>query len=222
MNIMKLLPAFVLTAMLLPAAASEAQAAIRAGTLTCDVAGGVGLVVASSKAVTCRFTDIDGNSELYAGDIHKFGVDIGVTSGARVVWAVFEPAIERGSLAGSYSGVSAEATALVGLGANVLVGGGNGGVTLQPLSVQGQTGLNVAAGIGNLSIAPVVTPVVERTAVYVHHRHYGWHRYHYRHRYDRHGYRHHRWHRHSRHEWRRHHHAKQHPRHRRYKHRHMQ
>jgi len=217
---MKLLSAFVLTAMLLPAAAGEAQAAIRTGTLTCDVAGGVGWLLASSKQVTCRFTDIRGGTELYAGDVRKVGVDLGVTSGARIVWAVFEPAIKPGSLAGSYSGVSAEATAGIGLGANVLVGGGNGGVTLQPLSIQGQTGFNVAGGIGILNIAPVVTPVIARTTVYVHHHRYGygygrygWHRHyyqhvhyhHYRHVHYGHGYRHHRGHRYYRHDWRRHH-----------------
>ncbi|MDQ0394654.1 DUF992 domain-containing protein [Labrys monachus] len=215
MSMMKLLPAVALTAMLLPAAASGAQAAVRTGTLTCDVAGGVGMVVMSSKAVSCRFTDFNGNSELYAGDVRKFGVDLGFTNGTRVVWAVFEPAVAPGSLAGSYAGVTAEATAGLGLGANVLVGGGNGGVTLQPLSVQGQTGLNVAAGIGSLEIAPVVTPVVARTVGRVHyrHRHGGWHRHH-----DRHGYygpRHH--HRHYRHEGRRPHHAMPHHHHRKHR-----
>jgi hypothetical protein len=207
MNMMRILPAFALTALLLPAGATVAQAAIRTGTLTCDIAGGVGMIIASSKAVSCRFTDFNGNTELYTGDIRKFGVDLGMTYAGRVVWAVFEPAVGSGALAGSYTGVSAEATAGVGLGANVLVGGGNGGVTLQPLSVQGQTGFNVAAGIGSLNIEPAAMPVVERTVVGVHHRRYGYH--------------HRRWNQHHRRDWHRHHYATQHHHYRKYKHRHV-
>jgi hypothetical protein len=186
MNIMKLLPAFAVTAALLPFAATSAQAAIRTGTLTCDISGGVGYILASSKAVSCRFTDFSGNTEHYSGDVRKFGVDIGVTYAGRVVWAVFEPAIRQGSLAGTYNGVSAEATAGIGLGANVLVGGGNGGVTLQPISVQGQTGLNVAAGIGSLNIALAETPAAVHPMVTVHHHHHHHHHFQAQHRHYHH------------------------------------
>jgi hypothetical protein len=43
---------------------------------------------------------------------------------------------------------------LAGLGANVLVGGSSQTVALQPLSVQGQIGLDIAAGVGSLDLHP--------------------------------------------------------------------
>jgi Protein of unknown function (DUF992) len=164
------LPALALAALLAPAVAGSAEAAIRTGTLTCDIGGGIGVILGSSKSVSCRYTTYDGATELYTGTVRKIGVDIGFTWAGRIVWAVFEPG-RHGSLAGNYAGVAAEATVGAGVGANVLLGGGNGGVTLQPLSVQGQTGLNAAAGIGTLNIEPVpVAEVVRPHRVYRHHR----------------------------------------------------
>ena len=57
-------------------------------------------------------------------------------------------------LTGTYTGASAEVSVAAGLGANVLVGGSNRTVALQPLSVQGQVGLDIAAGIGQLELHP--------------------------------------------------------------------
>ncbi|HZP74861.1 MAG TPA: DUF992 domain-containing protein [Pseudolabrys sp.] len=128
----------------------------RAGTLTCDISAGIGLIITSKKGVTCMFTpSVRGPREVYQGSITKFGLDIGATAGGEMVWAVYAPTSRRfGSLAGSYTGATAEGTVGVGLGANVLVGGSNRTVSLQPLSVQGQTGLNVAAGVGELVLRP--------------------------------------------------------------------
>jgi hypothetical protein len=88
------------------------------------------------------------------GSISKFGIDLGATNGGRMVWAVFAPTSARlkGALAGSYAGATAEATVGAGVGANALVGGSNRTITLQPLSVQGQTGLNLAVGVGELRL----------------------------------------------------------------------
>jgi len=87
------------------------------------------------------------------GRVGKLGVDIGVTGQTVLAWVVFAPGqLNKGSLRGSYTGLSAEATVGVGLGANVLVGGFKGGINLQPVSLQAQTGLNVAAGIGSLTL----------------------------------------------------------------------
>jgi len=106
--------------------------------------------------VTCMYTPANpGPREVYVGDIAKFGLDLGATSGGQMVWAVYAPTTARyGALAGQYVGATAEATVGAGLGANVLVGGSNRTITLQPLSVQGQTGLNVAAGVGALTLRP--------------------------------------------------------------------
>ena len=129
---------------------------VKAGTLTCDISGGIGLIITSHKDVTCMFTPSQpGPREVYVGGINKFGLDLGATAGGEMVWAVYAPTTRRfGALAGNYSGATAEATVGAGLGANVLVGGSNRTIALQPLSVQGQAGLNVAAGVAELTLRP--------------------------------------------------------------------
>ena len=103
--------------------------------------------------MSCTFRSAAGGTERYTGSVTKIGVDIGVTTKSYIRWAVFAPGtLKPGSLAGGYAGGSAEATLGVGLGANVLIGGSNKSIALQPVSVQGQTGLNVAVGISGLSL----------------------------------------------------------------------
>jgi Protein of unknown function (DUF992) len=137
------------------ASGSPAQAqAVKAGTLTCNVSSGFGLIFGSSKAVNCTFSPVGGPPQNYVGSIDKFGVDIGYTKGGVLVWTVLAPTTSPapGSLAGSYGGVTASATAGAGGGANVLVGGSGKTITLQPLSIEGNTGLNVAAGVAALTL----------------------------------------------------------------------
>jgi len=132
---------------------AHSQSGANVGTLTCNVAGGVGFVFGSSKDLSCLFTRTDGKAERYTGSIKKFGVDIGFTKEAQIVWLVFAPgSIAPGALSGSYGGATASGTVGVGVGANVLLGGSNKQVTLQPVSVEGSTGLNVAAGIGAVDL----------------------------------------------------------------------
>jgi hypothetical protein len=128
----------------------------KVGTLSCDVSGGIGLIITSKKELTCMFTPSQpGPREVYVGSISKFGLDLGATAGGEMVWAVYAPSTRRfGALAGTYGGATAEATVGAGLGANVLVGGSNRTVALQPISVQGQAGLNVAAGVAELRLRP--------------------------------------------------------------------
>jgi len=134
------------------AAPALAQTRAQVGVLDCSIAGGVGLIIGSQKEAQCIFRPSDGTStQAYFGVIRKFGLDIGVTTAQQMVWAVFaagNPA--PGALAGEYLGATAEATVAAGLGANVLVGGSNRTVALQPVSVQAQTGLNIAAGVAEL------------------------------------------------------------------------
>ena len=132
--------------------AAQAQSGIKTGTLVCNVAGGIGYLVGSRKAVRCTFTNARGHSEYYVGHITKVGLDIGATTSGQIVWAVFEPTAQHASLGGSYGGVTAQATFGAGLGANALVGGSNNSVALQPFSVEGTTGLNLAAGVGGLEL----------------------------------------------------------------------
>jgi Protein of unknown function (DUF992) len=137
---------------------ADAQATrTQVGTLTCAMSSSIGLVLGSQKNVNCEFVGRPGEPvETYAGIMTTIGLDIGVTGGGVIVWSVFaESNRYAGMLAGRYLGATAEVSVAAGLGANVLVGGSNRTVALQPLSVQGQVGLDVAAGIGDLELHPV-------------------------------------------------------------------
>ena len=142
-----------LAAPLAPAPA-PAQSGVKVGVLTCNVAAGWGFIFGSSKEVNCQFGPQQGAAERYKGSITKFGADIGYSQAAVMVWGVFAPtsSIQAGALAGTYAGVTAGAAVGVGVGANVLVGGFNQSFTLQPVSIEGSVGLNVAAGIVGLSL----------------------------------------------------------------------
>jgi hypothetical protein len=133
---------------------ARAQGGVQVGTLSCHVSGGWGFVFGSSKALRCTFARAGGRPENYAGSINKFGVDIGYTQGGVLVWGVFAPTanLAPGALSGNFVGASGSATVGVGAGANVLIGGSNRTISLQPLSIEGNTGLNVAAGIGSISL----------------------------------------------------------------------
>jgi hypothetical protein len=139
-----------------PSGFAQKNEGVRVGVLTCKVEGGPGFIFGSSKDLRCAFTSSDGRDERYVGVINKFGLDIGVTGPATMTWAVLAPTEEigRGALSGNYVGASASASAGVGGGANILVGGSDDTVSLQPLSVQGQTGLNAALAISELVLEP--------------------------------------------------------------------
>jgi hypothetical protein len=134
-------------------AADAAPHGVRVGDLTCNVASGWGFVFGSSKDLHCTYRG-NGHREHYVGSISKFGVDIGYTEGGVLVWGVFAPTsdMRKGALSGDYAGATAQATVAVGVGANVLIGGLDKSIALQPLSVEGSKGLNVAAGIGAISL----------------------------------------------------------------------
>ena len=146
-----------LAALLVLATTDPAAARIRAGTLTCDVAPGIGFIIGSRRQVFCNFMpDLPGPPQAYEGLFTRVGLDIGVTGGGVMVWLVFTGTSNPGPgfLAGEYVGASGEATFAAGLGANVLIGGSNQTVALQPVSVSGQVGLNLAIGIGDLMLRP--------------------------------------------------------------------
>lgn len=135
-------------------APANAAGGVEVGILNCSVAGGTGFIFGSSKSLSCTFQHVDGRSEGYVGEINKWGIDIGTTTRTTVIWGVFAPSrdVPPGGLAGHYAGLSAEATAGVGLGANAMIGGFEKSIALQPFSVQAQEGLNFAAGIGGLEL----------------------------------------------------------------------
>ena len=144
-------------AVMLGTASAQGPQRVKAGTLVCDISAGMGLIIASSKELQMHLhAGRAGAARGHVGVIRKFGLDIGGTAGGQLVWSVFAPTTaRRAALAGSYMGATAEATVGAGLGANALVGGSDRTVALQPISVQGQAGLNVAAGVADLELRPV-------------------------------------------------------------------
>ena len=135
-------------------AVAPAAARAKIGVLTCRVSPGVGLIIGSSKRLACDFAPTGYRGEHYVGSINKIGVDLGFTTGGVIVWSVFAATsgYSHHALAGRYAGASAEASLVAGLGANVLLGGSGRSVALQPVSVQGNTGIDVAAGITGLTL----------------------------------------------------------------------
>ena len=151
-----------------PALARESG--IKIGDLTCNVAGGWGKVIGSSRRVNCVFTPSHREPERYVGHITKIGLDLGYRRSGTIVWGVFAPTdrLGRGDLHGSYGGVTASATLGVGVGANALIGGSGHTFALQPQSIEGSTGVNVAAGIGGLDLSYV--PNLPRHHLHHHHQ----------------------------------------------------
>lgn len=138
---------------------SYAQPTPAAGQLRCDVEGGVSFFVGSSRGLDCVYTPAGGIPEFYKGSINKIGIDVGFQSRGVIVWGVISPGLTRGpgALTGNYVGLSADVAAGLGAGANALIGGNK--VVLQPLSVSGNIGINLAAAIGNISLTYVGGPV---------------------------------------------------------------
>ena len=136
------------------APASGGGAAVRSGYLTCHVASGWGWIFGSSRKLQCAYALQPGYTEYYTGSITKLGADIGYLQSGVILWAVLAPTtnLGQGALTGHYGGATASAAVGVGAGANVLVGGFNSSVALQPVSIEGQNGLNVAAGVVEMTL----------------------------------------------------------------------
>src|SRR5262249_39280447 len=137
----------------IPAHAAE-KATVKTGYLTCHEAGGWGFITGSSRSIHCTYTSNKHRTEYYTGGISKFGADIDYLRSAVILWAVAAPTTDLGSgaLAGDYGGAQASLALGVGGGANVLLGGFHKSIALQPVSVEGQNGLNVAAGIAAMNL----------------------------------------------------------------------
>ncbi|MFS8039312.1 DUF992 domain-containing protein [Xanthobacter sp. AM11] len=135
---------------------ASAQSRVQVGTLVCNLAPNISFVIGSVREMSCAFRPsargVKGGS--YQGTVTRVGLDIGFSGAGELVWAVFAPSasVAKGALRGTYVGASSNASIGVGLGANVLVGGSQNTFALQPLSVQGQTGLNLALGVSGLTL----------------------------------------------------------------------
>jgi hypothetical protein len=152
----KILPTIAAAAMGAALMAAPAQAAgVKVGTLTCDVEAGWGLVLGSQKDLNCSFKSATTNQvSYYTGDVTKLGIYVGYTNAGVMVWAVIAPStdMQPDALEGKYAGASVGATAVVGGNLNAMVGGLDKSFTLQPLSVEGNTGVSVTAAIGAMEL----------------------------------------------------------------------
>ena len=137
-------------------ATASAQQPVRVGILECRGGASIGFIVGSVTNLGCVLR-VDGMPEdRYIATIRKVGVDLGITQESALAWGVYSPVarLGPGDLSGNYAGAQGSATLGVGVGGNVLVGGSNNSISLQPLSLQGQVGLNVAAGLASLELRP--------------------------------------------------------------------
>ena len=137
-------------------AVAQAPPTTTAGTLTCKMAPTIGLIIGSRQRMACRFVP-EGNfpPEAYVGVLGTIGLDIGITAGGVLAWGVLAPTAGpmRGKLAGTYVGASGAVGVGVGVGANLLFGGSNRSIALQPLSVEGSVGLNLSLGVSSLTLS---------------------------------------------------------------------
>jgi hypothetical protein len=133
-----------------PAAAQQVQT----GVLECRGGGSIGFVIGSVTELSCIYRPDNGPRQPYRAVLRRAGIDLGGTAISGLVWGVFAPTqqIGYGDISGNYGGVTAGAAVVAGLGANVLYGGSNNSVALQPLSVEGQIGLNIFAGIAGMEL----------------------------------------------------------------------
>jgi hypothetical protein len=140
-----------------PVFAQSPQTWAQAGMLRCNLNPSVGFVLFGHQSMECRFEPVSGAAQAYDGAINTVGLDLGVSGGGRFAWAVFGPAegIPNGALAGEYVGASGDIGLGVGVGANVLVGGSNRSVALQPVSLEGSVAVDAVAGLSQLKLRRV-------------------------------------------------------------------
>jgi len=148
------LAAAVLLGLVASTGVAAAQGRIAAGVLECRAGASTSFIIGSIRDFDCLFTPIAGPLQRYGATIQRIGVDLGWSGSTVMIWNVFAPTdvVGPGSLSGTYGGVSAGAAIGVGLGANALAGGLDNSFALQPLSFEGQTGLNAFAGISSLEL----------------------------------------------------------------------
>ena len=148
--------ATLLVASFVPAQTQQPMQRVQVGVLECRGGASIGFIVGSVTNLGCVLRAEGLPEDRYVATIRKVGLDLGITQESALAWGVFAPVarLGPGELAGNYAGVQGSATLGVGAGGNLLVGGSNNTIALQPLSLQGQVGLSVAAGLESLELRP--------------------------------------------------------------------
>jgi len=145
-----------LVASIIGANAQQPMQRVQVGVLECRGGASVGFIVGSVTNLGCVLRVEGMPEDRYIATIRKVGLDLGITQESALAWGVYAPVarLAPGDLSGNYAGAQGSATLGVGVGGNVLVGGSNNSIALQPLSVQGQVGVNIAAGLEGLELRP--------------------------------------------------------------------
>ena len=148
--------AALLVASFASAQAQQPMQRVQVGILECRGGASVGFIVGSVTNLGCVLRAEGVPEDRYVATIRKVGLDLGITQETALAWGVFAPSVRLGpgALSGDYAGVQGSAALGVGAGGNVLVGGSNNTIALQPLSLQGQVGVSVAAGLESLELRP--------------------------------------------------------------------
>lgn len=153
------LAAFALVATLAaPASAQAPQAWTQVGMLSCRLNPSIGFVIFGHQSMECRFTQNPPfPPQAYEGALNTVGIDLGISAGGVLGWAVLAPTVgtPAGALAGEYVGASGDIGLGIGVGANVLIGGSGRSIALQPVSLEGSVAINVAVGVSALKLRPV-------------------------------------------------------------------
>jgi Protein of unknown function (DUF992) len=146
----------LLVASIAAATAQQPIQRVQVGILECRGGASIGFVVGSVTNLGCVLRVEGAPEDRYIATIRKVGLDLGITQESALAWSVYAPVarLGPGDLAGDYAGAQGSATLGVGVGGNVLIGGSNNSIALQPVSVQGQVGVNIAAGLESLELRP--------------------------------------------------------------------
>ena len=143
-----------LTALALSSIPVSAQQQVQAGMLECRGGESISFIVGSVSEFNCIYRPNFGPVQAYRAKLTRAGIDVGVTAVSGLAWGVFAPTqqIGLGDLSGNYGGATAGGAFVVGAGAHVMYGGSNNSFALQPLSIEGQVGINVYAGVAGLEL----------------------------------------------------------------------
>jgi hypothetical protein len=146
----------MLVASIAGANAQQPMQRVQVGILECRGGASVGFIVGSVTNLGCVLHADGMPEDRYIATIRKVGLDLGITQESTLAWGVYARAVRLGpsALSGNYAGAQGSATLGIGVGGNVLVGGSENSIALQPLSVQGQVGINIAAGLESLELRP--------------------------------------------------------------------
>lgn len=150
------LAAALLVALSAAAQAQQPMQRVQVGILECRGGASIGFIVGSVTNLGCVLRAEGQPEDRYVATVRKVGLDLGITQESALAWGVFAPVtrLGPGDLAGNYAGVQGSAAIGVGAGGNLLIGGSNNTIALQPLSLQGQIGLSIAAGLESLELRP--------------------------------------------------------------------